>query len=276
MSNSKVILIAGGSVGIGLESANQLCDKGHKIYVFARRKEKPEAFRNGIEYRSIDVTDNDSIRNYVNYIADSNNNKIDVLINSTALTMAGAVEDLTEDELKKIFNVNVFGYIRTMKTVLPYMREQRRGKIINIGSLAGLLAYPFQTSYCMSKYAIEGLCESMAFEVGMFGIDIVLVEPGDIATDIHKRRLYSQNTNEGSPYYKVLKPSIEEASEREMEGLPVSKAGKVISKIVDSKKVKRRYKIGADAKLIPLLKKILPYRVYEFILSKTFNIPKKI
>lgn len=275
-NKTKVIFISGGSVGMGLEAANQLSDLGHIVYVIARRSTKPKNMKNNVIYKSLDVTDDISLRNYIKEINNKNKHSIDILINATALVLAGAVEDLTLEEIKKVMDVNLLGYIRTIQAVLPEMRKKKNGRIINIGSITGLIAYPFQAAYCISKYALEGLTESIAFEIECFGIDVVIIEPGDIATDINKRRIISEKTNEKSPYINILEKSVEAAAKGEINGLSVKKAAGKIVKIALSNKVKRRYKIGMDAKLISFVKNIVPYRLYEFIMKKIFKIPKKI
>lgn len=179
----KVILLTGASSGIGYESAEVLAKQGHKVYGAARRIEKiKELESQGIIPIKMDITDADSIKDAVKTIIEAEG-RIDVLINNAGYGSYGAVEDVSIKEAKKQFEVNIFGLARLTQLVLPYMRKQKCGRIINISSMAGRVATYMGAWYHATKYALEGLSDSLRMEVKDFGIDVVLIEPGAIKTD---------------------------------------------------------------------------------------------
>lgn len=183
MNDRKVILLTGASSGIGHEAAMELLAQGHIVYAAARRVEKMEDLAAaGAHVLSLDVTDSSSISGVVNAVL-SQQGRIDVLINNAGYGYLGALEGVSMEEARRQLDVNVFGLAEMTKQVLPYMRERRSGRIINISSVAGKVGIAFVGWYNVSKFAVESYSDVLRKEVRQFGIDVVLIEPSGIKTD---------------------------------------------------------------------------------------------
>jgi len=185
--SDKVVLITGASSGIGKSIAAYLVGKGLKVYGTSRRCENGQR-DNGIHFIKMDVTDDQSVIDGVNYLNEQED-KIDVLINNAGIGMVGSGEDSTPDEMKMQFETNYYGPVRVMQAVLPSMRAQKQGHIINISSLAGLFGLPYRGVYSAAKFALNGLTESMRMELLQFGVHAVVLCPGDYATAIKTSRI---------------------------------------------------------------------------------------
>jgi NAD(P)-dependent dehydrogenase (short-subunit alcohol dehydrogenase family) len=187
---SKIILITGTSSGIGLETAIQLAEDGHKVYATMRKLEKRSLLIETAEKRKVslnvlqlDVLDDKSIANCISEIV-KNDGRIDVLINNAGAGFIRTMEQASMDEIKHVMDVNLYGPIRCSKAVLPFMRKQKSGHIINISSVGGLVGQPVNEIYCAAKFALEGLTESLAtYLEPYFGIHISLIEPGGVITE---------------------------------------------------------------------------------------------
>ena len=208
-SNQKIAIVTGSSSGIGYETSLMLARNGFLTYATMRNLNKSENIKSvaanenlPIRITHLDVTDDVSVRNAVQAIL-SETGRIDVLVNNAGYVLDGAFEDLAMDEIKAQYETNVFGLIRTTQAVLPTMRKQKSGIIANISSGAGRFGYPGGSAYISSKFAVEGLSESMSYELEPFGIKVVLVEPGVIRTNfvtvVAKK---SQDPN--SPYSQIM------------------------------------------------------------------------
>ena len=183
MKNNKVILLTGASSGIGYDTAVALAQQGHKVYAAARRVERMEPLRQyGIVPLKMDVTDEASMKEGVNTLLDAEG-RIDVLINNAGYGYFGAVENVPMDDARNQLEVNVFGLARLCQLVLPTMRAQHSGRIINTASVAGRSVFYYGGWYHVSKYAVESLSDAMRMELKPFGIDVVIIEPGAIKTN---------------------------------------------------------------------------------------------
>jgi len=189
--DKKVILITGASSGIGLHSALQLAVKEHIVYAtmrdLAKKTEvdaKAKETKVALKYAQLDVTDPSSIQNAVNSILDAEK-RIDVLINNAGFGQMGALEKVSIAEHKKQLDVNYLGTIRCIQAVLPTMRKQKSGTIVNVTSVAGFIGFPLGTAYGASKFAVEGLSEGLAIELAPWNIKVRLVEPGPVATQFN-------------------------------------------------------------------------------------------
>jgi len=189
-SNNKVAVVTGSSSGIGYETALTLARNSFLTYATMRSLNKSENVKSiaakenlPIRITQLDVTDSVSINNAVQAIL-SETGRIDVLVNNAGYVLDGAFEDLSMDEIKAQYETNVFGLIRTTQAVLPAMRKQKSGTIVNISSIAGRIGYPGGSAYISTKFAVEGLSESMAYELEPFGIKVIIIEPGVIRTNI--------------------------------------------------------------------------------------------
>jgi len=211
-SNQKVALVTGSSSGIGYEIALILARNGYLTYASMRdlQKKSPlEAIKDKenlpLEFVQLDVTNEDSVRIAVQSVYDDTGS-IDILVNNAGYGLTGAFEDLTIDEIKTLFETNFYGLIRTTQAILPTMRKQKSGTIVNISSGAGRFGYPLGSAYVSSKFAVEGLSESLSYEVEPFGIKVILVEPGMIKTNFSNASvLAKKSTDPNSPYAPLLK-----------------------------------------------------------------------
>lgn len=183
MSKSKVILITGASSGIGFDAAQALARQGHRVWAAARRVELMESLKaDGVQVLRMDVTDDDAMREGVDAVVKAEGH-IDVLINNAGYGYFGAIENVALDEARKQLEVNVFGLARLTQLVLPYMRKQGHGRIINTSSIAGKVVFYMGGWYSVTKYAVEALSDALRMETKPFGIDVVKIEPGAIKTD---------------------------------------------------------------------------------------------
>ena len=196
---NKVVLITGGSSGIGKATAVFLAEKGFKVYGTSRNPDKIKDIE-GVRLLPLDVSDETSVKKAVNTIIEKEG-KIDVLVNNAGIGITGAVEETPDEEIQKAFAVNLYGPIRVMKAVLPHMRSQKAGLIINITSIAGYMGLPYRGIYSATKGALEIITEAMRMETKDFGIHIANVAPGDFATNIASGR-YHTPVYEDSPYKK--------------------------------------------------------------------------
>ena len=265
----KVILITGASSGIGYDAALALAAQGHKVYAAARRVEKMEPLKaSGIVPIKMDVTDEQSMASGVKEVLDAEG-RIDVLINNAGYGYFGAVENVTMEEARRQLDVNVFGLARLCQMVLPSMRAQHWGRIINLSSVAGRSVIYFGGWYHVSKYSVEALSDSMRMELKPFGIDVVKIEPGAIKTDwglIAADHLRA--SSEGTPY--------------EAEGTRWANAmrwgysskylssPKVITRVllraVNSRRPRARYCTGRFARLLLFFHALLPSRWWDALM----------
>lgn len=179
--NPKVILITGASRGIGLASATLLSQRGHRVFGTSRTPDQYDV--TGFDLLPLDVRDSESVNRCVHEVVERAG-RIDVLINNAGFTLSGAVEEATVEDAQRLFDTNFFGVIRMTNAILPHMRQARSGRIINIGSLAGLVGVPYLGIYAASKFALEGYTISLRYELRSFGIYASLIDPGDFSTGI--------------------------------------------------------------------------------------------
>ena len=204
MKNAKVILITGASSGIGYDAAQTLAQQGHKVYAAARRVEKMEPLKAfGVQVIKMDVTDEESMQNGVQAVIQAEG-RIDVLVNNAGYGFFGAIENVPMEEARRQLEVNVFGLARLTQLVLPYMRQQKCGRIVNTSSIAGKMAFYLGGWYNVTKYSVEAFSDALRMEVKPFGIDVVMIEPGAIKTDwgiIAAKHL--KESSAGTPYEAV-------------------------------------------------------------------------
>lgn len=266
----KIILLTGASSGIGKQTAKILGKEGHKVYAGARRLEEMEVLKQfGITPIKLDVTNEENIKQCIDEIIEKEG-KIDVLINNAGYGSYGAIEDVTIEEAKAQFEVNVFGVAKLTKAVLPYMREQKKGRIINVTSMGGRFVTFLGAWYHATKYAVEAFSDALRMEVGQFGIDVVIVEPGGIKTnfgDVAAEKL--EKAAKGGAYEEISFNSAK-AMRKNYSGNLLSDpiiVSKTILKAINSKKPKTRYLIGFMAKPFVFLHAILPTRWFDFIMK---------
>lgn len=266
---SKVILITGASSGIGKAIATYLHSKNYKVYGTSRNPNKVK----NVPYSmlSLDVLDVATIAKAVEKVVEIEG-RLDVLINNAGKGITGAIEDTPTEEIKANFDTNFFGAIEVMKAVLPQMRLQKSGLIINITSIAGYMGLPFRGVYSASKGALELVTEAVSMEVKNFGIQAINVAPGDFATNIASGR-YHTPVFENSAYKEKYKENLALMDEHVDKGMNPIIMAKAIEKIINTQKPKIHYKIGGFMeKFSIVLKRILPDTWYEKLLMNHYKL----
>lgn len=269
----KIILITGASSGIGYTTAKELAEQGNIVYGAARRVEQiKELEALGVKPIFLDLTDSQAITSCVEQIINAEG-KIDILINNAGYGSYGPLETVAIDEAKRQFEVNIFGLANLTQAVLPYMRENGQGRIINISSIGGRLVTYLGGWYHATKYALEAYSDALRMEVSEFGIDVVIIEPGGIKTewagiaadhlcDNIKGTVYEQNGQ------KIVDSMRKYASGDTLSDPQVITT--TISKAINKRKPKPRYIVGYAAKPLVFLKTILPTKTFD-ILMKNAN-----
>lgn len=269
-----VVLITGASSGIGKALANFLMSQGYKVYGTTRkpvaRETELKTSPNGGYLRMIqlDVRSEESIRKALEYIIEREG-ALHVLINNAGFGIAGSVEDTTAAEAHQQFDTNFFGVLRMCNQVVPIMRRQHKGLIINVSSVAGLIAIPFQGMYSASKYAVEALTEALRMEVKPFGIRVTMVEPGDTKTGFTANRQTVAAAGD-SIYKERFTRSIRVMADSEQNGPEPKTILRIVAKLLQRKNPPIRTVIGGSYKMIVFLKRVLPSRFVEFVVSRIY------
>ena len=268
--SKKVALITGASSGIGEETALLLIEKGFIVYGAARRMDRLQALATkGIHILSLDVTDEESMVQCVQTIIEQEG-RIDVLVNNAGYGSYGAVEDVPIDEAKRQFEVNIFGLARMTQLVLPHMRKQHSGKIVNISSMGGKLTTTFGAWYHATKFALEGFSDCLRMETKAFGIDVIVIEPGGIKTDWGTIAADNLLATSGHGAYKQQATKVANGMRERYTGNQLTEPvviARAIAKSVTARKPKTRYLLGFAAKPSVFMKWLLPDRAFDFIVS---------
>jgi NAD(P)-dependent dehydrogenase (short-subunit alcohol dehydrogenase family) len=265
---SKVVLITGASSGLGESIANYLVQKGFTVYGTSRNIEQQTK---PFHTLNMDVTNNQSIQAAILKIVQEQGH-IDVLINNAGLGIASPIETLSIDDVQRVLDTNVIGIIRTSQAVLPRMRAQHSGTIINISSIGSESGLPYRGLYSASKAAVDRITEALRIELAPFGIQACVVQPGGVKTDINKNRIKTSlpNDNVYKENFDTTYALIDESVEK---GLDPLEFGKLIEKLLHTKTLKRCYRLGKPIeKLSVILKRILPSTTYENMIKNHYKI----
>lgn len=275
---TKVALVTGASSGIGEATALRLREAGYTVYGAARRVERMQHLtKQGIRLLAMDVTDDSSMRDGVEKII-ADNGRLDVLINNAGYGSYGAVEDVPLQEAREQFEVNVFGAARLTQLVLPHMRAQRSGTIVNITSVGGRMCTSLGAWYHATKFALEALSDCLRMELKPFGIDVVVIEPGGVKSEwggiaAQKVRAAS-GTGPYAPQASAVANSLSsEANERRMSSPDL--IAKTIVKSVRARRPKTRYAVGFGAKPMIFLHNTLPNRTFDAFMRRATGVPAK-
>lgn len=266
----KVILITGVSTGFGKQTAELLAAKGHTVYGTVR---KDSEVSSSVNFLKLDLTNIDSIIQAVKTIVQKEG-RIDVLINNAGMHTGGPVETSPIENIKLLMDTNFLGMVHITKEVLPLMRKQGGGTIINLSSIGGLMGLPFQAFYSAGKFAIEGFSEALRMEVKQFNINVILVNPGDFQTNNSaNRRGFLAPTGINDPYHDQFEKTLAVIEKDEANGWePVVLARKIV-RIVNCKNPRQRYIIASfEQKLAVVLKYILPGKWFRMILEEHYKI----
>jgi len=265
----KVILITGVSSGFGKHTAALLAKKGHIVYGTVRKSTDFEA---NIKVLEMDLLKPESIKSAVKSIIQTEG-RIDVLINNAGMHSGGSIETLPLEFVKMQMDTNFTGLVQLTREVLPEMRKQGSGTIINFGSIGGLMGLPFQGFYSASKFAIEGFSEALRMEVKQFSIKVVVINPGDFRTSNSANRRHFLAESADDPYKSQFSKTLSIIENDEAKGWAPEILAKRMVKIVECRNPKHRYVIGSlEQKLAVILKKILPGKIFGKILESHYGI----
>jgi NAD(P)-dependent dehydrogenase (short-subunit alcohol dehydrogenase family) len=271
---AKVILITGCSSGIGYEAAVALSKRGHQVICSCRREEDVDSLvHQGFNTVQLDVTDPLSVNKAIEKALKIANGRIDVLINNAGYGQGGALEDISTHVLLEQFATNVFGIMEVIRHVIPIMRKQKFGRIINMSSVLGLVSLPFRGAYNASKYAVEGLSDTLRLELKPSGIDVICIEPGpieskfrDTVIDFSLKKIDVENSHFKNQYKQMLKDFRQKKSESVFTKKPNAVIKKLIHAI-ESPHPKAKYPVTIPAHGLGILKRVLPVKVLDFVLK---------
>lgn len=276
---NKVAIVTGSSSGIGLETSLLLARNGFYTYATMRNLDKSKFIANlqqreklSLEFLQLDVNNDKSVKKAIQTIT-AEQERIDVLVNNAGYGLVGPLEELSVEEFREQFETNVFGVIRVTQAVLPIMRRQRNGTIVNVSSVAGKIGFPLTSAYVSSKFALEGLSESMDYEVSQFGIKVIIIEPGVIKTNFNNNLKVGKRvtTDSNSPYGEMTQNRISRFAPRFESGTPPIEVAKVILNAIISAKNQSselRYLVGNDALKLMQLRKIKSDKEFSKIVKK--------
>jgi NAD(P)-dependent dehydrogenase (short-subunit alcohol dehydrogenase family) len=275
---SEAVLITGCSTGIGRATALYLADRGHTVYATARKLDSiSDLEASGCRLLELDVTDEESMTAAVRKV-EADEGAVGVLVNNAGYSQSGAVESIPMDAVRKQFETNVFGLVRMCQLVLPKMREQRWGRIINISSMGGRLVFPGGGFYHATKFAVEALSDALRFEVKGFGIDVIVIEPGLIKTEFGTAAVSSLEPAADGPYAhfnSVVGSST--AGAYEGGGLARFGAGpEAVAKAIEKRirKPRSRVPVTASARILLTLRRVMPDSVWDRSMRSNFPQPK--
>jgi NADP-dependent 3-hydroxy acid dehydrogenase YdfG len=244
---SKIVLITGCSTGIGRDLAHRLAHSGYTVIATARKVESLENLPVAWKLR-LDVTKPESIRHAVNIII-QRFGRIDVLVNNAGYAQIGAIEELSDDQVQYMYDVNVFGVMRMIRAVVPYMRKQKAGQIINISSIAGKMVTPVNGSYSSTKFTLEAISDALRLELEHFNIQVILIEPGAIRTNFD-RTVHAHGdailSNPASPYLPLYRKYQQVSDGMRGQAPGPETVSNVIQNVIQSSNPKARYLAGVD------------------------------
>ncbi|MFL6361038.1 MAG: SDR family oxidoreductase [Nitrososphaeraceae archaeon] len=286
-SERQVAVVTGSSTGIGFETSLMLARNGFHTYATMRKlegggsKHITDIAKNEnlpLQVIQLDVDNDKSVLEAINRIV-TEKNRIDVVVNNAGYALVGALEQTSMEEIKAQFETNFFGAVRVTQAVIPVMREQRSGKIVNITSMGGRIAIPLDSIYHATKFALEGLSESIQYELEPFGIKVILVEPGAVGSNFWKNwRMAakasnsSDNNNDYSLYRQIENNMLESFKKMKQNAIHPSEVAKMILQAVTADNPDFRYVIGKDAATILETRKRMSDREFQDLLKKQFDL----
>jgi NAD(P)-dependent dehydrogenase (short-subunit alcohol dehydrogenase family) len=273
----KTAVVTGSSSGIGFETSLLLARNGFHTYATMRNLDKSKEIMDAaakdnlpLEVLQLDVTDDRSVKSTIDRIVDEKK-RINVLVNNAGYDLEGALEDLSMEEIRAQFETNLFGAIRVMKAVLPIMRKQQGGTIVNISSIGGRIGIPFNSAYHGTKFALEGISESMRFETEPFGIKVIIVEPGAIKSNfVRNIKLGQKAAESSSPYAPKVQTLLKAQDHIFDQATPPEEAAKVVLKAVTSDNPSMRYTVGDDAKQLMEAREQMSDPEFEGLVKQQF------
>ena len=269
-----VALVTGCSSGIGLETAISLAREGHFTYATMRNMKKSEDLDKivhdedlPIKILELDVDDEESVDNTIAKIMEEKG-RIDTLVNNAGWGMWGTVEDVSIEEFKQQFETNFFSIIRMIQKVAPIMRKQKSGNIVNVSSVAGRIGFPVSPAYISSKFALEGLSECLRFELGPFGINVIIIEPGVIKTNFFDSMKMAKKSNSDSVYNEITSKVVSGVKMMAEMGTESKEVANTIIKSINAENPLPRYIVGNDAMMFLEAKKMKTDIEFENYIKK--------
>jgi NAD(P)-dependent dehydrogenase (short-subunit alcohol dehydrogenase family) len=277
VDRAPAVLVTGCSSGIGRATAERLARAGRTVYASARRVESLEGLE-GCRTLQLDITDDESMRAAVDAI-EREHGAVGVLVNNAGYSQSGAVESVTIDEARRQLETNVLGLMRLTQLVLPGMRRQGSGRIVNVSSMGGRLTFPGGGWYHASKHALEALSDALRFEVEGFGIDVVVIQPGLIRTGFAEAAVGSIAVDPDDPYARFNQAvgaatagAYEGGLARVLGGGPDTVA-RAIERAISARRPRTRYRVTASARLFLTLRRLLPDRGWDALLARSYPKP---
>lgn len=277
---SKAVLITGCSSGIGHATAAHLAENGWTVYATARRPDSiQDLAERGCRTLALDVTDEGSMRAAVSAVEEAEG-AVGVLINNAGYSQSGAIETVPLDQVRRQFETNVFGLIRMCQLVLPGMRRQEWGRIVNLSSMGGKLTFPGGGAYHATKHAVEAVSDALRFEVRGFGVDVIVIEPGLIRTRFGEVAVGSiEEAAEDGPYGE-FNSAVAKATAEAYEG-PMARLGagpeavaRKIERAISARRPRTRYKVTASARVLLAQRRMMPDRAWDALMRSQFPQPK--
>jgi len=270
---TKVVLITGASSGMGEITARFLNEKGYTVYAGTRDKELAKPEIPGVNNIYLDVCDTNSMEVAVNSII-AKESKIDVLVNNAGFGLVSTAEEVTDEEIFKQFDVNVFGLMKMTRTVLPFMREAKAGVIINISSFLGKIGLPLLSHYNASKYAVEGFVDSIRFEMAPYNVRVHSIQSGLFGTNFVKKGLVAntKTTSESSPYKELVAHFVPIVAKAINEGPSPQPIADTVKAIIEDDNSLIAIPVGAEATSFVPLRKTLSDEEFETKIKETFGI----
>jgi short-subunit dehydrogenase len=268
----KTILITGATSGIGEASVKHFLDRSWKVIATGRNEDKLDILKNqGAEIFRLDVTKQSDINNLITFIV-NNNITIDVLLNNAGFGQFGTIEETSDEKAREQFETNVFGLASVTRAILPLLRKNSNGRIINVTSIAGKTSMPGGGWYSASKYAVEALSDALRWETKQFGIKVSIIEPGPIKTGFATTVNTKVVNNENGPYGNLVNNLTQ--STKSISGGTVENCAKKIYRAATAKNPKNRYLVTKEAYMIKFLLFVLPPKIMDYFVIKMF-IPAK-
>ncbi|OMF68160.1 short-chain dehydrogenase [Paenibacillus sp. FSL R5-0765] len=274
--NAPVALITGTSSGFGMLTAITLAKQGYLVVAtmrdLSRRKElvklaEQAGITERLQYVQLDVTDAESVQEAVGSVL-LHNGRIDMLVNNAGFAVGGFIEEVSMEDWRRQMETNLFGLIAVTRAVLPVMREQKQGLIINLSSVSGLSGFPGYAPYAASKFAVEGFTESLRHEMSSFGVRVVLVEPGSYRTPIWNKGLGEIHRSEDSPYKHKLDAVLRYSKHASETAPDPQEVADLIGRIARMRAPRLRYALGKGSRVLIIGKALLPWKWLEWIIAR--------
>lgn len=266
---SKTVLITGSSTGIGKAAASYFHDKGWNVAATMRTPSKEQELSPGprLIKPALDVTDKASIEAAI-ATTEATFGPIDVFVNNAGFGLSGSFESITDEQIRRQFDTNVFGLMDAVRAILPRFRERKAGVLINVASMGGRVTFPLYSVYHASKWAVDGFSESLQFELEQVGVRVKIIEPGAIKTDFYERSAEFQHDESLQEYNAYVKKANRKMKKAGNSGAAPEAVAKAIYQAATDDSVRLRYPVGSDAKSMLFLRRLVPDRVYQAIIKK--------